>query len=445
MARQNINLGINENDGTGDKLRDAMRKINQGLIELYGRTGGDATLDITAIRLNGNQISVDDDLILDTNEAGNVIVTSSLKISTDLELSGKIRINTSTNEGTNILLVNGDAKVKNNMTIGDNSDKKLILNSKIENTIIPSQNAVFDIGSESIRYRNLYLSGEALITTLKSSDIQISGGTIDSTTIGGTVPSLGVFSSLRSLGDTFLGSLLIRDNQITNSIANEDIEIRPFGTGNVAIQTRLNVGPAVTNIGSAILQCTDNFNDYLILGVQNLNNGNSASSDIVATSAIGNLDEHYIDMGINSNTYNDPEYYGLHTPNSGYMFVNGGELLIGTQTEHDIVFHQNSTNPESERIRIFAPNGNLLLWTANGSSTRTDPGVKFKVEGDSIIDQDLTVGGNLILQSRTINSAVGDVGDLAGMLAIDNNYIYFCIGNYDGSSAIWQRAPFGSW
>jgi hypothetical protein len=38
MAQQNINIGSNANDGTGDDLRTAMGKINTNFTELYAPT-----------------------------------------------------------------------------------------------------------------------------------------------------------------------------------------------------------------------------------------------------------------------------------------------------------------------------------------------------------------------------------------------------------------------
>ncbi len=38
MARININVGTNANDGSGDDLRLAMQKINTNFTELFGAT-----------------------------------------------------------------------------------------------------------------------------------------------------------------------------------------------------------------------------------------------------------------------------------------------------------------------------------------------------------------------------------------------------------------------
>ena len=43
MTRQNINIGTNANDGTGDTLRSAGTKINQNFQEIYTQLGGDSS------------------------------------------------------------------------------------------------------------------------------------------------------------------------------------------------------------------------------------------------------------------------------------------------------------------------------------------------------------------------------------------------------------------
>jgi hypothetical protein len=48
MARQNINIGIVANDGTGDDLRTAMQKVNDNFVEVYSGTLAATTLEFTA-------------------------------------------------------------------------------------------------------------------------------------------------------------------------------------------------------------------------------------------------------------------------------------------------------------------------------------------------------------------------------------------------------------
>ena len=117
MTRQNINIGSNANDGTGDDLRAAMLKINNNFTELYGSTSeandliedtspqlggaldvngyaitsatngnisivpnGTGTLTLVSLKVNGTTISSDDSTKITLAE--NVDVTGTLNVST---------------------------------------------------------------------------------------------------------------------------------------------------------------------------------------------------------------------------------------------------------------------------------------------------------------------------------------------------------------------------
>ena len=49
------------------------------------------------------------------------------------------------------------------------------------------------------------------------------------------------------------------------------------------------------------------------------------------------------------------------------------------------------------------------------------------------------------VQISTPLSAVGEIGDEAGMYAYDPSYFYICIAEYDGSTEIWYRGPIATW
>ena len=73
---------------------------------------------------------------------------------------------------------------------------------------------------------------------------------------------------------------------------------------------------------------TDSYNQIVIM---NHNQGGNASGDFVAVANNGDDGNFYIDMGMNSNVYNNNDYL-VTKPNDGYLYVNGGNLVIGTQT-----------------------------------------------------------------------------------------------------------------
>lgn len=41
-------------------------------------------------------------------------------------------------------------------------------------------------------------------------------------------------------------------------------------------------------------------------------------------------------------------------------------------------------------------------------------------------------------------SSVGQFGDRSGYVAADNQYLYYCVSVYDGSSHIWKRVPWSN-
>lgn len=52
------------------------------------------------------------------------------------------------------------------------------------------------------------------------------------------------------------------------------------------------------------------------------------------------------------------------------------------------------------------------------------------------------ISGRDTIVEREITNSAGQEGDTPGMVAVhpDGDYVYFCTGNYDGSTAIWRRS-----
>jgi hypothetical protein len=82
----------------------------------------------------------------------------------------------------------------------------------------------------------------------------------------------------------------------------------------------------------------------------------------------GNDTAGFIDVGINSNTYAQAAY-SLMTPSSGYMFTNGGDLFLGTQTLHNIVLFTGNTTTGSARV-VVSNNGNMMVGTTTAGADK---------------------------------------------------------------------------
>ncbi|BCU96846.1 MAG: hypothetical protein CM15mV13_3050 [uncultured marine virus] len=56
MAKQNLNIGVSANDGTGDTLRDGAIKLNNVINELYTFLGDNTNLQISVGSPSTNQV-----------------------------------------------------------------------------------------------------------------------------------------------------------------------------------------------------------------------------------------------------------------------------------------------------------------------------------------------------------------------------------------------------
>jgi hypothetical protein len=111
----------------------------------------------------------------------------------------------------------------------------------------------------------------------------------------------------------------------------------------------------------------------------------------------------------------------------GDIAINGTTSTL-TTTTNDI-----NLVPGGGEVNV---SGHILSDTTNtkdlGSTTnvwRSIFGTKLTATGDRIN----------IATTHTPASAQGAAGDLAGDVAIDASYIYYCTAAHDGSTAIWKK------
>ena len=147
MARININVGTNANDGTGDDLRTAMQKINTNFTELYGTTAeandliedgspqlggnldvngysitsasngnisivpnGTGTLTLNALKVNGTTISSDDSSKITLAES--VDITGTLSAAT-------IHVNLLQSDDSTAIQINDSVNISGILNVKD--------------------------------------------------------------------------------------------------------------------------------------------------------------------------------------------------------------------------------------------------------------------------------------------------------------------------------------
>ena len=208
-------------------------------------------------------------------------------------------------------------------------------------------------------------------------------------------------------------------------------------SGTTVIGSPLNFSPA-----NAFLQYGYQQNDYVQLLIQNESSGNQASTDFIATANNGNDSDTFVDLGINSSGYNQPAY-ALTAANDAYLYVQGnlvtggGNLVISTFTQNDIIFSLGGQALANEIARFRAATNNFVVasttptvgattgsivtaggiaaagnafiggsvWSGNISVANSTPATSFQtgaltVAGGAGIAGNLYVNGNIV-QSAT--------------------------------------------
>jgi sRNA-binding regulator protein Hfq len=150
---------------------------------------------------------------------------------------------------------------------------------------------------------------------------------------------------------------------------------------------------------NALLQGDISIDNYSQIVLKNHYQGANASADIVAVANNGDDSSYYIDMGMNSNVYSNSDY-AVTGANDGYLYVNGGNLAIGTQTV-------------AKSINFFT-GGTSNLTNIRGTLSDTGLSMTGNVTANNMISNSATINGTVSVSGNV--SAAGNVtgGNLIG-------------------------------
>ena len=173
----------------------------------------------------------------------------------------------------------------------------------------------------------------------------------------------------------------------------------------------------------ALLQGDTSVDSYSQLVLKNHYQGANASADIVAVANNGDDTVHYIDMGINSNVYANADY-AVTGYNDGYLYVNGGNLVIGTQTASNVI--------------NFFTGGTDNLNKIRGTISDTGLSMVGNVTANNMISVNATIGGivsasgNITGGNLVTGGQVVATGNIAGLNV--NTGIISASGNITGAN-----------
>ena len=83
MARQEVNIGVEGNDGTGDSIRESFRKVNENFSELYAVFGQGGTIRFTSLSDTPNELTPN--TIALVNDAGTLVQLAELASNSALD------------------------------------------------------------------------------------------------------------------------------------------------------------------------------------------------------------------------------------------------------------------------------------------------------------------------------------------------------------------------
>lgn len=176
------------------------------------------------------------------------------------------------------------------------------------------------------------------------------------------------------------------------------------------------------------IQLTGNVTNYLQHQIKNKNNGTTASTDYVATAGHGDETSFYVDLGINSQTYNVAGY-NISGANDSYLYAQNGSLSIGTSSAgKNLIFHTGGTTTANGRALIT--DAGLLPYLTNTYSLGNS-----SLYWSSFYSTNATIGNST--GNTTITPTETTLFGTARVNKTIQNYaynVYGLAGTYNGNS-----------
>ena len=195
--------------------------------------------DSTAININDN-LTVDGTATI----SGTATITGATTLQSTLDVTGATTLSTLDVTGNTTLA--GTTTI-DNLTFNDNiissssnADIRLepggtgavvIASLTVDDNINITDNEITTTQSDS----DLVLTPAGTGSVVITSDVDIDGGAIDGTVIGGTTPAAGTFTTLTANTSVTIDGVTITDNTISASRSNDDLELAGSGSGTITI------------------------------------------------------------------------------------------------------------------------------------------------------------------------------------------------------------------
>jgi len=503
MSKQTINVGTNQDDGTGDSLRAAFVKVNDNFTEVYNELGGVA---LSNISMSGSTISTDtanSGIIIDPNGTGTITLTGNTTLTGTLDVSGalspaSLAVTAGATVGGDLgvtgtltaatftpssITVSGVSTLNGDVDLGDSSDDTITATGRFDSSLVPSITNTNDIGSATLRWKDIYS------TTINTSGDATVGGNLTvtgNTTIGGNITigdadtdSINISAelandlvpnsdSLYNIGssdkryltvfsDRFIGTSLevgglqVISNTIQSVSTNSNITINPQGTGIAIVAGQLRVDGTFQINGTQTVDMGSNRIQSIATPTSATDAATKGYADGLASNYATAAQGATADSAMQNFTISGDDS-AAQTVNNGYAVDFNGEGLVTTSVTANKIAISVATQTLETVTNAGATtiNGITVGSVAVDGLTITDNNITGSRSNDDIIldpagtgTVDINANRFRVSNSKTPATSVGAAGDQQGDIAWDASYIYVCTANYDSSSNIWKRVAIG--
>lgn len=162
-----------------------------------------------------------------------------------------------------------------------------------------------------------------------------------------------------------------------------------------------------TSFSAVLAELYGNVDSFAQLYAQNVNDGSSASADLVAYNDLGDGMTNFVDMGINSSNYSSVDY-PIFTAASAYVFNDGGEMFVGSATD-DLVLFAGGVAVADEAVRIDKTTKNVT------TVADVDVGGALEVTGAAVFGSTVLLDANPTTALQAATKAYVDNQVTAGI------------------------------
>jgi hypothetical protein len=444
-----------------------------GTITLTGATTVTGGLTPDTLTVTGNGSVGGDFTVTGAATFGSITIGST--IASDLDVTGAVTIGGALN-------ANGD------VNLGDTTGDTVTVTGRFDSSLVPSVTETNDIGSLTLRWRDIFVQDIDGTTLTTSGDATVGGNlaVTGNVTIGGNItigdadtdditinaelandliPNSDSLYNIGSsdkryltvFGDRFIGTslevggLVISGNTVTSLATNSNIVLDPQGSARVQVNGPLTVTGTMQVSSSQTIDMGSNRIQSVATPTSATDAATKGYADGLASNYATAAQGATADSAMQNFTISGDDS-AAQTVNNGYAVDFNGEGLVTTSVTAnkvaisvatqtlETVTNAGATTINAITVGSVAVDG-LTITDNNITGSRSNDDIILDPAGTGTVD--INANRFRVSNSKTPASSVGAAGDQQGDIAWDASYIYVCTANYDSSSNIWKRVAIG--